>query len=111
MTFASQLATDHDYWKASETPVVQAQAKVERLIATEILETDEELNVRQFQERLVERKVASSQRVAERISTKLRKRWCEEHQIVERPGRNNSKLIRLATSADQAAEAAEGAAQ
>ncbi len=41
----------------------------------------------------------------------LRKRWCEERQVVKRPGLNNSTLIRLATSADRAAEAAEGAVQ
>ena len=84
-----------DYWQASDSPIDAGKAAAASLTACEVLQPGEELNVRQLQERLVERKFASSARVAERLSSSIRTRWLAEGETEERPGPNNSTLIRL----------------
>ena len=48
-----------------------------------------------IQGQLVEMKIASSERVAQRISSQLRDRWRTSGEIEEKPGSHNSTLISL----------------
>jgi hypothetical protein len=85
-----------DYWKASESPVNLDKHAASSLAACDVLGPGEELNVRQLHERLVEKKLVSSLRAAERASPSLRKRWLETDQTREAKGARSSILTQLA---------------